>query len=343
MSSLKASWPDLVKGLAIIFVVLLHTSARYLYKFDQISSFDWYTAHAINSLARVSVPLFVLASGALLLHKSEPWPEFISKRVRRVVIPWLFWGIVLIGLRLWIVADTPQTAWKSLVYDTYTTGFWFIPMIISLYVITPGLRMALRRIPMIWFYCYVCLWFVLAVVIPTMKVIPLTQLSWGMFPYTFGYSGYYLLGYFLVHRFPTHRWLRLSGVLLGLGYLLQFVGPAVFTQQTGRFIAAWYDYTSLPSFMMSLGLFIVCLQWAQRPAVKQGITSITWQLISRHILGVYFVHLLFLRLVPLPEFDWYRVAWGSVLSDIMLKTSFLLAVSLVVLHLPKVLRARSET
>ena len=73
-------WIDLLKIISIFFVVLLHTSAFGVYQ--GVAANGWWVANFYDSLARISVPLFVMASGALLLEKQESYRVFFSKRMR---------------------------------------------------------------------------------------------------------------------------------------------------------------------------------------------------------------------------------------------------------------------
>jgi len=50
-----------------------------------------------NSLSKPSVPLFVMLTGALLLMPEkvgEPLSVFFKKRLNRIGLPFLFWGVV---------------------------------------------------------------------------------------------------------------------------------------------------------------------------------------------------------------------------------------------------------
>ena len=57
---------DLLKGVSIFFVVLLHTAGLGL-SMTQIGSFTWQVCNVFDSLSRFVVPVFVMISGALVL------------------------------------------------------------------------------------------------------------------------------------------------------------------------------------------------------------------------------------------------------------------------------------
>ena len=83
-------WADVVRIIAIYLVVQIHTSS------DAFSSsfFSHGPGIILSKLGVVSVPLFVMLSGALLLGKQESYKTFFSKRCIKVLIPWIIWTFV---------------------------------------------------------------------------------------------------------------------------------------------------------------------------------------------------------------------------------------------------------
>lgn len=81
MQTKRVEWVDVLKGIAIIFVVLGHlpsneTVTRWIYAFH--------------------MPLFFLASGIFLASAlSRSFKEFAGKRFRRLMIPYYFYGFLL--------------------------------------------------------------------------------------------------------------------------------------------------------------------------------------------------------------------------------------------------------
>ena len=66
----RESWADACRLIAMFGVILIHTAAPVFYDYRSISLDAFLTANAIDSLARVSVPLFAMLSGALLLGRN---------------------------------------------------------------------------------------------------------------------------------------------------------------------------------------------------------------------------------------------------------------------------------
>lgn len=76
---------DEVRSLAIILVVLGHIVRMYTKDY-----FSWLLCSGIFSLTRIGVPLFFTVSGALLLTIKHDIMQFLEKRFKRVVLPFVF-------------------------------------------------------------------------------------------------------------------------------------------------------------------------------------------------------------------------------------------------------------
>ena len=141
---------DLIRGLAIILIVFIHSMGR----LAEASSGDAFYLRlefaGIQSLISTGVHLFILLSGALLLGKEESPGTFYLKRCRRILPPFLFWSLAVFALTC---VDSGQIPWKTVVPDFIrqflTCGvhetYWFVYMIIGLYLVTPLLRIICRE------------------------------------------------------------------------------------------------------------------------------------------------------------------------------------------------------
>ena len=106
-----AAFPvDLIRVLAIALVILLHAAAfPYVIPQDVTPTvmWDWWTVNIYDALGRVSVPLFAMLSGALLLDPvkvEEPLRVFFKKRFNRIGLPIIFWSVAfLLGASMLMV------------------------------------------------------------------------------------------------------------------------------------------------------------------------------------------------------------------------------------------------
>ena len=99
----------------------------------------WYYALFLNSLSNVCVPLFVVLSGCLLIGRRETLIDFAKKRLPRIILPYLFWGIVFtltfaLVFHRGAVIDVALNAF-SFSPKKDANWLWFVPMILITYVI----------------------------------------------------------------------------------------------------------------------------------------------------------------------------------------------------------------
>jgi surface polysaccharide O-acyltransferase-like enzyme len=84
-------WADLIRVVAIYLVVTIHVPGQLTNVWGQISKGQWLIADIYGGIARISVPLFFMISGFLLLPHSESLRDFYSKRMTKILIPFVAW------------------------------------------------------------------------------------------------------------------------------------------------------------------------------------------------------------------------------------------------------------
>ncbi|RXG21696.1 acyltransferase [Leeuwenhoekiella marinoflava] len=132
---------DLLRGLAIIAVISIH-STGIGYTFDN-SSLNFNITVIWRQLINFAVPLFIAISGFFLANKKvdskKSYLQFIKKQVPRVLIPYLLWSVVYLG-----IAYLRGTPLLSLIYRLVTFSssvpFYFILLIIEYYLLLPLLQ-----------------------------------------------------------------------------------------------------------------------------------------------------------------------------------------------------------
>lgn len=155
-------------------------------------------SYGFFALTKISVPLFVMVSGALLIPKEESYRTFFTKRVIHVLIPWIFWTILSV---LWQVSSgqlSPNSFhdWISLVHVTFFTQYWFIPMLFTLYLLTPLFHLFAVNAKKGDLLYIVIIWFLAVSLVPSITALTGIHI-FNTANIFLQYSGYYLLGYML--------------------------------------------------------------------------------------------------------------------------------------------------
>lgn len=323
----KLFWPEVVKVVAIFLVVLLHVSARYLYHWPTDDLLSWMIANIFDSLSRISVPLFVMVSGAMLLGRSEDYVLFFRKRFWRVVVPWLGWTLVYmawqVGFHHYVIGDFHQL--KRLGVETFLGGFWFLVMLVELYAVTPFLRIFVQVAKPKDFVYFVSLWLVVVLV-------------WGThLPLVIQYVGFFILGYGLQNiSFKV----KPSLIVFVISTLATIVGTFWLSTIQHQFSDILYNFISLPVILASVASFILLKQVALQLGKQVTNQQKNWIFeLGKASFGIYLVHVIVLEILE-SLFQQLHIVLNSwylfVTLPVLTVLTFLLSFALIWLiqHLP---------
>ena len=267
---------DIIRILAFIFIVLLHTVNI------QYGINIWILLYGVIS---IGVNLFIMISGYLLLDKSEKMSVFYKKRIRGIFPLFIFFNIVYIFVNK--VKIMPVLQGKEIV----APHFWYIYMILGLYFITPWLQKVLKFAKKETFIILV-LWFLCSILNPHLIKFDLPRIPFSHFPIT-EFIGYYILGYYI--KVDRNKIKKVPFSIIIIIYLIGFFISAISTKyvllKTGNRISDFFDKNSLGTFFMTVSFFtfFIKLDFKNRnEAVK---------IVSNSTYFAFLVHLLVLKIV----------------------------------------------
>ncbi len=137
---------DYLRILAAFFVIFMHVASGPLARGINAG---WHGLNILTSLAFISVPLFFMMSGYLILssEKTENVSVLFRHRLPRLVLPLIFWSIVSVVFRLYLDDNLSLiTVWKNLIPTLASPAWihlWYMYTLIALYVLSPFLRAAI--------------------------------------------------------------------------------------------------------------------------------------------------------------------------------------------------------
>lgn len=267
---------DIIRILAFIFIVLLHTVNI------QYGVNIWILLYGIIS---IGVNLFIMVSGYLLLDKSEKMSVFFKKRIKGIFPLFIFFNVVYIFVNK--VKIMPVLQGKEIV----APHFWYIYMILGLYFITPWLQKVLKFAKKETFIILI-LWFLCSILNPHLIKFDLPRIPFSHFPIT-EFIGYYILGYYI--KVDRNKIKKVPFSIIIIIYLIGFFISAISTKyvllKTGNRISDFFDKNSLGTFFMTVSFFtfFIKLDFKNRnEAVK---------IVSNSTYFAFLVHLLVLKIV----------------------------------------------
>lgn len=114
---------DIIKGIAILLVIMGHSFCNF--------PIDLSTTTPVwlqNFVYTAQMPVFFIASG-FLFKSAESWSDFLGKKFKRILLPYLVFNVVAIGLK--VVAESfsrsgEEDVIAKLFSLTYGGGYWFL-------------------------------------------------------------------------------------------------------------------------------------------------------------------------------------------------------------------------
>lgn len=221
--SSRIIWLDHLRVLACVLVIASHivgqffVSPPFALENETFACSSFYTV-----LVRVSIPLFFMISGALLLPVRESTGVFLKKRFSRVLLPFLLWSVfytVFPWCYEWMTGDSFKTIFplSRVTADLPAMGenllliplkfgagihLWYLYVLIGLYLFAPIISPWVEKAGKMQFLYFLFLWSV-SLFLPYIKLVfphVLGQCPWndyGTLHSFSGYLGYMVLGYFL--------------------------------------------------------------------------------------------------------------------------------------------------
>ena len=294
----RAVWIELLRILACFCVILLHISSIG-WNYAGINSDKWIYYEVLNALSRIGVCIFVMISGSLFLGNKrgssiETMRKYILKILRLIGV----WSIAYFMLRL-IIKDTTITNisdfFNQILYRYY--HLWYLWMILGLYIITPILHKVVSDEKMCRYLLLLCM---IVCWIPEMiTIVP----TWSEFVriifqdkmYLFlpmGYTGYYIMGYYLCNYRIKKKWILMVTGTLGVIYGV--VGGYLYARYIGAPSQITYNNLTLGTVCYSAMIFNYFREKLSGINFSGKVKNIIYTL-GDSTLGIYLMHVVFVR------------------------------------------------
>lgn len=288
---------DLLKILAILGVLTIHACGLYAFGGRTPSAEEFRDGLLFIAFSTFSIPVFVMASGAMLLSgtRDEAPVAFYRRRLPRLLIPLVCWSAVYFILSEPGWANLPEIPHfvRNLLSGKIFASLWFLYMLLGVYLSAPFLQMLLRQATrsQLWVFVGICL-------VPGSLQRLFTHvlvLNFGLEHSLFApYLGYFVLGHLLHTAGPVPARRRLG--LFGLYVLLSLMsfGSQWMQQFGGRVVYNFLDYTSINVALGSAALFAALdrLPLALSGTMARGVTFV-----ANTTYGIYLVHMLALEVL----------------------------------------------
>ncbi len=316
---------DALRTLAIISVIIIHVFSRTQYicigPYAPIHSLNWLIGAFIDNFFRIGVDLFLMLSGALLLGRVWDIKSFLGKRIPRIVLPFVFWGLILTFLLILIEFLCPSfihlinsfsiETILTFLFDTFSaksvfTPYWYFWMILGVYLIMPVFNKWLLHSDLKEVEYFLVFWLITCLFDFTLNMEFPIKLTYFTSPIGLVVLGYYLR--YTKRKIFTNLYVPI--ILIISAAMLQLIFS--YFLSTNNTIYNFEGYSILMAFEI-IGIFLLFRNVEE----KKVLTSIPIQLknlfkkfcisIAKYSYGIYLIHnvILFLLIAMLKYLNLY--------------------------------------
>ena len=307
----KLFYLDKLRGLAIIFVVVQHITSPNI-KMVSIGNPVWWISDFFLSFSTPAVPIFIMISGALLLSQKNDSSlfQFFSKRVKKVVIPFIAWIFIYYFFNLYVMHDyfQPYEFIKEVIKGSNTKHLpqhlWFMPLIISLYLVTPILKKFIENATLEEKRYFLVMSIFFGVIIPMVQ--NFTDIIIPYQGYIFS-ALYFFIGYFMISL--SDDWVNRKNLFLSIfvaGFIFSFLGTYYLSISSGKYDGYWFSAQSPGIFLISISIFMLFKRFfSQAPKTLFGKL---FSYLGKMSYDIYFIHQFWIYILVNGLIRGYRIS-----------------------------------
>ncbi len=304
----RIEWLDTLRAVAIIAVILVHTSTPVVKMIYGVNMPYWWIGNLYDSMVRFCVPAFLMLTGATLLGRDYQILDFYKKRLMRIAVPFAFWFIAYLVFNWAVLRPHLQPHgfenilhWASqlIINKGVSTHFWYIYMILVLYAVMPFINCFVKWLNQKELLFLLGFWFMIN-----------TLYAAGFFrsdnfwiekitSYA-RYAGYIILGFYLAKKDFKSLTITSVFLLFILTVIISSFGAFYLSKFDGKLNLAFYGYLHPNTIFQSIAVFIL----AKKTVIKNRIISYLRNVISDYSFGIYFVHIMVIGIFFLNGFFW---------------------------------------
>lgn len=295
---------DLLRVIAAVAVVIIHVGAMQWRAID-INSSQWLIITVWNMLCKFSVPVFFMVSGAFLLDESHKTDikTILTKRLPKIIAAFVFWSSIYTAVNIFRTDDLrANIKWIIVEFFTGEYHMWFLFAIACLYIVTPLLKVIAKNRELCGYYLalFALFQFVLPFVsaLPKVGVFVIEATEKAQLQFVMGFSGYYVLGFYL-RRYPVKG--KAKALLYGAGIIgaaYTVVSVVVKSRNGGAPDETSAEYLTWNVAVMSAAVYTFVLSVFEKRNFKKNVGAVICSF-SSYSFGIYLAHPLFLWI-----FEW---------------------------------------
>lgn len=302
MKKERLIFADVIRAIAIIFVILIHTTCNYAYELSQGTKvIEFNILLILEAVLSIAVVLFFMVSGCFLIRKENDINKNHWKKIGKRVFQLLFWTtaylIFLKYYRNWDI-DLGYSL-KAMFFNVQVSHMWFLYPLIALYILSPIVSKLYYALSKKQINYLLIVTFLVPLVVKTFSQF-FSFVSIPLFAVGFSEFGYFLLGKYI---YDNKSYLKkkikwyVPIIMSLMGILLIYVYAKLNITSFGIADKPYSDYSRFPVafYCLSFYLMIVLLEdkLTKIPSKIKSFFTIT----GSNSNGIYLIHMFVIYLV----------------------------------------------
>ncbi len=295
---------EVLRVISCINVVLIHVCNLYSRSFADITGGEYVFSVIINAMARTSVPIFFMISGATSLGSHYDFKKYAKKIVNMAAV--LLLASVL--YRIWNIVYFDRAYDYHDIFDTPTKlHLWYLYAYLGIMIMLPFLQSMMRNLEKKYEILFVVIWFIFII---AYRVLDRLNMDIGYPLPIIGstyYVGYFVIGYLICKYLKEIKISRIWLFVIRYGSLLitvLFMCYGSFSR--GKHYDWYWQYRALFIALQSIALFILIASHTPKKHTIFGRDFI--KDIARLSFMIYLIHPFFLDIIK-TELDYTK--WSS--------------------------------
>lgn len=253
MSKTRIEWIDLVRAIAILTVLYIHSvDGIYIISSDAIVNLTMISRlfqYASLFIGRIGVPFFLMITGYLLLDRTyddNKIMKFWTKNCKKLIIVTIFWAVIY-AFSIMFVDFHSTTINPVEAGNLYFSHMWYMPMIIGMYLSLPFVSAAVEKFNEKTILQATVLFSLLAFLLPFISLLcDMHGIHNVTIQYCLGFSGG-IYGVYIILGYLTKREMfkQISSKILGLVAVISWIVCIFFQYYSfikGYNFFLWYEF-----------------------------------------------------------------------------------------------------
>jgi surface polysaccharide O-acyltransferase-like enzyme len=350
METKRIDYIDLLKAIAIYFVILYHFN-RIPIDFFADNRIGIYFNYFLTAILSAGVPIFFFENGMLLLSKDTLDIKRHTIKIIRIIFLYLIWGAITLIALSFILDEKLSLSqfFYEVIYlkENWNNHLWFLKAMIIIYIFFPLIFTAFKMNRKAFYFflgCVALLTFGITLLNHSIIVInfilhkfsnlhfEMSRVSFNPLGSICGFGiGYFLFGglFYKYKDFLNTKKIRMISIgILPLSMLLLFFYSVIVSMNTNRIMdIVWSNYDSISTQINVIAIFIIAMQYK-----SYGLLGKLIKIIGKNSLGIFLIH----RIIGYPImmlFD--KITFSNLFFANAILTCFILLGSLAVVVLLK--------